>query len=78
MTTTSDVYDHIYLDVGYRIDLFVNHDLVVELKSVVSLQPVHLAQTLTYLRLADCRHGLILNFNVALLRDGIKSVVNGY
>lgn len=72
------VYDHIYLDVGYKIDLFVNHDLVVELKSVVSLQPVHLAQTLTYLRLAECRYGLIINFNVALLNEGVKRVVNGY
>lgn len=72
------VYDHIYLDAGYKIDLFVNHDLVVELKSVVSLQPVHLAQTLTYLRLAECRYGLIINFNVALLNQGVKRVVNGY
>jgi GxxExxY protein len=72
------VYDQIKLDAGYRIDLFVNNDLVVELKSVESLLPVHLAQTLTYLRLADCRYGLILNFNVAVLTEGIKRVVNGY
>lgn len=72
------IYDDIHLDAGYRIDLMVNRDLVVELKAVETLMPIHLAQTLTYLRLAECRYGLLINFNVAVLIEGVKRVVNGY
>ncbi len=65
-------------DVGYRMDILVNRVLVLEIKSVEALHPVHMAQLLSYLRLADLRYGLILNFNTEHLRDGIKRVVNRF
>ena len=71
-------YGQIKLETGYRIDLFVENRLVIELKSVEALNDVHLAQMMTYLRLADCRLGLLINFNVAVLKNGLKRVVNGY
>lgn len=61
---------------GYRIDLLVENKLVIEIKSVEALNDVHLAQTLTYLKLGDYRLGLLINFNVASLKNGIKRVVN--
>ncbi len=63
-------------EVGYRMDILVNRVLVLEIKSVDSIHPVHISQLLSYLRLADLRLGLILNFNTEHLRDGIKRVVN--
>jgi GxxExxY protein len=72
------VYDDVKLDCGYRIDLFVESQIVVELKSVDAFHDIHLAQTLTYLKLAKKRVGLMINFNVEQLRYGIKRVVNGY
>jgi len=63
------------LDVGYRIDLLVNDEVVVELKTVESILPIHEAQTLTYMRLGGWRVGLILNFNVTILKNGIKRLV---
>ena len=63
---------------GYRMDILVNRVLVLEIKSVEALHPVHMAQLLSYLRLADLRYGLILNFNTEHLRDGIKRVVNRF
>lgn len=72
------IYDEVKLDCGYRIDLFVEDQVVVELKSIVSFKDIHLAQTLTYLKLADRRIGLMINFNVERLKYGIKRVVNGY
>ena len=59
-----------------RIDLMVENKLVIEIKSVEALNDVHLAQILTYLKLSDCKLGLLINFNVALLKDGIKRVIN--
>ena len=70
-------YIGVRLDVGYRIDLLVEDKLVVEIKSVEQLAPVHFAQTLTYLRLSDLRLGLLINFNSKLLKDGIHRLVNG-
>ncbi len=70
------VYDEVKLDCGYRVDLLVEKKVVVEIKSVEALNDVHLAQVLTYLRLSDCKLGLLINFNVLLLKDGIKWVVN--
>jgi len=70
------VYDEVKLDIGYRIDLFVEKKLVLEIKSVESLNDVHLAQVLTYLKLSNSKLGLLINFNVALLKNGIKRVVN--
>jgi GxxExxY protein len=63
-------------DVGYRMDLLVERELVVEVKSVEALHPIHSAQLLSYLRLGDKRLGLLLNFNTLRLRDGMKRVVN--
>ena len=70
------VYDGIELEVGYRIDLLVQDSIIVELKSVDSLIPVHKAQLLTYLKLARKEVGLLLNFNAMHLRNGIIRVVN--
>ena len=63
------------LDIGYRIDLLVNDEVVVELKTVELILPIHEAQTLTYMRLGDWQVGLILNFNVTILKNGIKRLV---
>jgi GxxExxY protein len=70
------IYDEIKLDVGYRIDLLVENKVIVELKSVEALNDIHLAQVLTYLKLSDCRLGLLINFNVLRMIDGIKRIVN--
>ncbi len=72
------IYDETKLDCGYRLDLFVEDQVIVELKSVSSINDIHLAQTLTYLKLAKKRVGLLINFNVVKLKYGIKRVVNGY
>jgi len=69
------VYKEIKLDAGYRIDLLVENCVVVELKSVEALTDVHLAQILTYLKLSKCGLGLLVNFNVRHLKDGIKRVI---
>ncbi|HSL42220.1 MAG TPA: GxxExxY protein [Anaerolineales bacterium] len=64
------------LDIGYRVDLLVNDEVVVELKTVESILPIHEAQTLTYMRLGGWQVGLILNFNVTVLKNGIKRLVH--
>jgi len=69
------VYDEIKLDAGYRIDLMVNKSVIVELKSVEAINDVHIAQVLTYLKLADVKLGLLINFNVKDLKQGIKRFV---
>ena len=71
------VFEDVRLDCGYRIDLLVENKLVIELKSVEELHDIHLAQTLTYLRLGNYKLGLLINFNSVLLRDGIRRVING-
>ncbi len=70
------LFEEVKLDCGYRIDLLVENKLVLELKVVEKLNNVHLAQILTYLKLGDFKLGLLINFNVALLKDGIKRVIN--
>ena len=70
------VYDGIRLDAGYRIDLIVNGCVIVEVKAVERLHPVHEAQLLSYLRMTGLSLGLVMNFNMKLLRDGVKRVVN--
>lgn len=70
------VYKGKKLDIGYRIDLLVNDEVVVELKTVESILPIHEAQTLTYMRLGGWQVGLILNFNVTILKNGIKRLVH--
>jgi GxxExxY protein len=69
------VYDK--FDTGFRADLIVEDKVIVEIKSVEILAPVHKKQLLTYLRLADKRLGLLINFHVALIKDGITRIVNG-
>ena len=71
------VFEEVKLDCGYRIDLLVENKLVIELKSVESLTDVHFAQTLTYLKLGNFKLGLLINFNVALVKNGIKRIING-
>lgn len=70
------IYDDVKLDIGYRIDIMVENKLIVEIKSVENLNNIHLAQVVTYLKLSDCKLGLLMNFNVNLLKDGIRRVVN--
>ena len=71
-------YDGLVVDLGYRVDLLVEDAVIVEIKAVEALLPVHEAQLLSYLRLSRKRVGLLINFNVAHLRDGIRRKVNGY
>ena len=69
------MYKKIKLDCGYRIDIFVEDKLIVELKSVDKVLPIHEAQTLTYMKLVKVKIGLMLNFNVLRLKDGLKRFV---
>jgi len=69
------VYEEKKLDLGYRIDLFIEGKVIVEIKSVDALNPVHMAQLMTYLKLSGCRVGFLINFNVESLKDGIKRVI---
>lgn len=71
------IYENVKLDCGYRIDLMVENKLVIEIKSVDALNDIHLAQTLTYLKLGNFKLGLLINFNVVRVKNGIKRVVNG-
>ena len=72
------IYKDVKLECGYRIDLMVEETVVIEIKSVDTVAPVHLSQVLTYLKLSKNRFGLLINFNVVRLKDEIKRVVNGY
>lgn len=69
-------YEEIKLNVGFRIDLLVNDKVIIEIKSVEALSPIHRKQLETYLRLTDLRLGLLINFNVELIKHGIQRVVN--
>jgi GxxExxY protein len=71
-------YKGINLDCAYRLDLVVQENLIVEIKTVDKLLPIHEAQLLTYLKLAGLRVGLLVNFNVPMLKQGIKRLINGY
>ncbi len=70
------IYKEVKLDCGYRIDLIVENKVIIEVKSVEALNDIHLAQVLTYLKLSKCKLGLLMNFNVLLVKDGIKRIVN--
>jgi len=72
------VYKDVKLDCGYRIDFLVDSRVVVELKAIEALAPIHDAIVLTYLRLSGCKIGLLINFHVEVLKDGIKRIVLGY
>ena len=71
------IFEDVKLECGYRIDLLVEHKVVIEVKSVEALNDIHLAQTLTYMKLGGYKLGLLINFNVLKLKDGIKRVING-
>jgi GxxExxY protein len=71
------VYEKVKLDIGYRTDLIVENKLIVEIKAVETLNDIHLAQILTYLKLSKCKLGLLINFNVVLFKNGVKRVING-
>ena len=70
------VYEEVKLEVGYRVDLMIENKFVVEVKSVEALNDVHLAQILTYLKLSNCELGMLISFNVSLLKNGLKRVIN--
>lgn len=70
------VYENVKLEVGYRIDILVENKVVIEIKSVESLNDFHMAQILTYMKLGNYKLGLLINFNVALLKHGLKRVIN--
>jgi GxxExxY protein len=69
------IYENIKLEAGFRIDLLAENKVVVEIKAIDSMADIHMAQILTYMRLSDCRLGLLVNFNVMHLKDGIKRVI---
>jgi len=71
------IFEEVQLEVGYRLDILVGQKVVIEIKSVELLNDVHLAQILTYMKLGNYKLGLLINFNVALLKQGIKRVING-
>lgn len=71
------IYEEVKLDVGYRIDLLVESKVIIELKAVESLHSIHFAQVLTYLKLSNCKLGLLINFNTTLFKNGVKRVING-
>jgi len=72
------IYKDVKLDCGYRIDLLVENEIIVELKAVDQLNDLHLAQILTYLKIKNKKIGLLINFNVSQLKDGLKRVINKY
>ena len=71
------VFEDVHLECGYRLDILVENKLVIEVKSVEALHEVFFAQTLTYMRLGDYKLGLLINFNVMMLKDGIRRIING-
>jgi GxxExxY protein len=68
-------YKDVMLDCGYRLDLVIEDQVIVEIKSVSSINALHEAQLLSYLKLSDCNRGLLINFNVKVLKDGIKRMI---
>ena len=71
------IFEDVKLEVGYRIDLLVENKLVIETKCVDALNDIHMAQTLTYMKLGNYKLGLLINFNVVKLKDGIRRIING-
>ena len=72
------MYRGVKLECGYRLDLLIENEVIVEIKSVEKLLPIHKAQLMSYLKLSDCKVGLLINFNVEILKDGIQRVVNNF
>lgn len=71
-------YDGIEIEVGYRLDILVNDSVIIELKAVEQLAPIHQAQLMTYLRLSEKTLGLLINFNVPLIKNGIRRIANQF
>ncbi|WP_449400284.1 GxxExxY protein [Chryseobacterium wanjuense] len=71
------IYEDVKLDVGYRLDLFIENKFILEIKSVEIVNDVHLAQILTYLRLSNCKLGMLINFNTLQFKSGVKRIING-
>ncbi|MDO9184571.1 MAG: GxxExxY protein [Bacteroidia bacterium] len=70
------IYKEVNMDNGYRLDLLIENKVIIEIKSVESIAPVHFSQTLTYLKLSNTKLGLLINFNTDKLKDGIHRIVN--
>ena len=70
------IHETIKMDIGFRADVIINNKVVVEPKSIETLAPVHYKQVLTYLKLTNCKLGILINFNVTLIKDGIHRIVN--
>ncbi|MDL2141285.1 MULTISPECIES: GxxExxY protein [Flavobacterium] len=70
------IYEKVKLDIGYRLDIIIENKVILEIKSVDALNEIHFAQLLTYLKLTNCKLGLLINFNVVLIKNGIRRVVN--
>ncbi|MBX2932277.1 MAG: GxxExxY protein [Chitinophagaceae bacterium] len=70
------IHEEIKMDVGFRADVIVDNKVIVELKSIEALAPVHYKQVQTYLKLTHCKLGLLINFNISLIKDGIHRIVN--
>ena len=71
------VHEEVKLDIGFRSDIIIDNKVIIELKSIEALAPVHFKQLLTYLKLTDIKLGLLINFNVNLIKDGIHRKING-
>jgi GxxExxY protein len=72
------VFEDVHLECGYRADIIVEGKVIIEIKSVEALNDIHKAQVLTYLKLSNIKVGLLINFNVLVLKDGLKRIVNGF
>jgi len=70
------IYEDVKLEIGYRVDIIIENKVIIEIKSVEALNHVHLAQVLTYLKLSNCKLGMLINFNVSLIKNGIRRVAN--
>ena len=70
------IYEDVKLEIGYRVDIIIEDKLILEIKAVEALNDIHFAQLLTYLKLTDCKLGMLINFNVTLIKNGIRRVVN--
>ncbi len=74
--TVPVIHEQIKMDLGFRADIIIDNKVILELKSIEALAPVHYKQVLTYLKLTGCKLGLLINFNVPLIKDGIHRIVN--
>ncbi len=71
------VYESVKMEIGYRVDLLIENKLIVEIKAVEAINEIHIAQVLTYLKLSNCKLGLLINFHSSLFKNGVKRLING-